>query len=66
MWLAHWSTEDVAAHETRIIKQLAFVTRYTSTSLSEALACDSHWLGLFAQAVAEIIRGENAAGTSRE
>ncbi len=53
-------------HEKRVTKTLAFLTRYTSISLSEALACDTSWLMLFADCVAEIVREENTArGISR-
>jgi hypothetical protein len=44
-----------------VTKRLAFVTRYTSITLAEALSCDVYWLGLFADCVAEIVREENAA-----
>lgn len=42
-------------------KMLAFLTRYTSISLAEALACETRWLTLFAECVAEIVREENTA-----
>lgn len=45
-------------------KRLAFVTRYTSITLSEALSCDVYWLGLFVECVAEIVREENRAPSS--
>lgn len=41
-------------------KRLAFVTRYTSITLTEALSCDVYWLGLFCDCIAEIVREENA------
>lgn len=64
--MAYWSRENVEEHEKRVTKTLAFLTRYTSISLSEALACDTSWLMLFADCVAEIVREENTArGTSR-
>jgi hypothetical protein len=60
-WLAYWSRHEVEQHEKVVTKRLAFVTRYTSITLTEALSCDVYWLGLFADCVAEIVREENAA-----
>jgi len=47
-----------------VTKRLAFITRYTSTTLTEALGCDVYWLGLFADCIAEIVREENKAPPS--
>lgn len=51
--------EDVAAAEQDIIDRLAFATRYSSTSLREALDCDGDFLGKICQAWARLIREEN-------
>lgn len=56
------STADYARDVT---KRLAFLTRYTSTPLSEFLHCETNWLVMFADCVAEIVREEHEASTSR-
>jgi len=44
------------------VKRLAFVTRYSSITLSEALECETRFLFQFADALAEIVSEENRAG----
>lgn len=45
----------------RRLKQIAFLTHYTSLDPLDARQCDVEWLSDFAEAVAEIVREENEA-----
>lgn len=46
-------------YEKLVTKRLAFVCRYSSITLAEALHSETRWLMLFAAALAEIVREEN-------
>lgn len=59
-WLAYWAREDVGRYERLVTKRLAFVTRYSSITLTEALESDTSWLMLFASCLGEIVREENS------
>jgi hypothetical protein len=45
---------------------VAFVTRYSSVGLEEALGCESSFLLVFMDELASIVREETKAGGSRE
>lgn len=60
-----WARRDPAEYAREVTKRLAYLTRYTSTPLSEFLHCESSWLVLFADCLGEIVREENEASTSR-
>jgi len=55
-----WSRQNVDEHEGRVWTRLAYATRYGHIPLSEALSLGTHELLQFNDALAEIVRQENA------
>lgn len=47
-------------------RRLAFVTRYSSVTLTEALEAETSWLLIFMDELATIVREETKAGGARE
>lgn len=60
-WLAYWAREDYDAYVRSVFKRIAFVTRYSSITLTEALEVETSFLLHFASAIGEIVREENSA-----
>ena len=55
--------KSVGAWETLVWERVAYACRYGSIGLEEALRCDTLWLVRFNDALATIVKQENAKGS---
>ena len=58
--MTHSGPSDPADHVRRLWRRLAFATRYGHTPLSEVLDLDERYLGEYCDALAQIVKEENA------
>jgi hypothetical protein len=57
-WLVWWSRQNPWEYERQVTRRLAWLCRYSHTPLSDWLACDTQWVLLFADCLAEIVEAE--------
>jgi hypothetical protein len=58
--MLHWSKVELAERRRGIMRAVAYTTRYGHVPLSEALSCDWDFLRRFNEALASLVREENA------